>query len=453
MFVYARIQKTQHTLSRHVSWLLPVIAACIMVVASFAPWYLDPLGGNLSAWQLPVELGWQFHSRFLNYGVLCCLCALFVSMVALANWKTFRGSAFFVEKGFISGLLCLTPLAIFLFQYTVADLVTINHITQREIQLLLIQRHYGYDSPLQLIPITPFSTDATTVSSRIRLLLDVTSIGLYLPLLSAGLLLNHKRFSPPRPHTRKYRGYFFWSGVMVIVVLSIIIFGRASAALYSENQVKSALAAGNYTKALWWLNTEVTLNPSLDTMDYYHIERGQALFYLHPDQPNIESYAYLASVYTQHADINDAYQQLFLAWQSRRNTPWIINDIDFALEKNTEYTRPLQGTVRDRLPREDKALYQLQLILRADPSNVYAHYLYGLIQYDLHNYTECTRNMQVVLQLSTDSGVLSSAYTYIALSYAGQGDILKERSLLLTAISLDPHFYNNTAREELSGLR
>ncbi len=453
MFVYTRIQKTHHTLSRHVSWLLPAIAACIMLLASVVPWYSDPLGGNYSAWTLPIDLDWQFHSGLINYGLLCCLCAIFIALMALANWKPFKGSGFFIDKGTMAGLLCLVPVALFLFQYIIADPATIDHITQREIQLLLIQRHFNYDSPQQFISISPLNIDSTTVLNRIRLLFDVTSIGIYLPLLSAVLLFNHRRFSPALPHNPKQRGYLFWAGVMVMVVLSIIIFGRAPAALYSGNQVKSALSAGNYTKALWWLNTELELNPSLDNMDYYHIERGQALFYLHPNQPNIESYAYLASVYSQHADINDAYQQLFLAWQSHRTIPWIVNDIDYALEKNIESTRPLQGTVSDRLPREDVALYQLQLIVKADPSNVYGHYLYGLLQYDLHNYSECMRQMSEVLQKSSNSGVLSSAYTYMALSYAGKGDILKERSLLLTAISLDPTYYNNTAREELSGLR
>ena len=240
---------------------------------------------------------------------------------------------------------------------------------------------------------------------------------------------------------------------MSLLVLSSIVFGRAPAALYSGNQAKSALSSGNYTKALWWLNTELELNPSLDNLDYYHIERGQALFYLHPNQPNIESYAYLASVYSQHSDVNDAYQQLFLAWQANRTTPWIVNDVDYALEKNIEAIRPLQGTVIQRSPNDDRSLYQLQLMLEADPSNVYGHYLYGLIQYDLHDYSECMKQMAEVINLNSNTDVLSSAYTYLGLSYAGQGNILKERTLLLTAISFDPSFYNNVAREELSGLR
>ena len=455
MFVYTRIQLTQRTLFRYVSWLLPAAAGCIMLLASIAPWYSDPLGGGVSAWNLPVDLDWQFHSGIFNYGLLCFLCASFSFMMAIANWKAFKGSSFFVDKGIVAGLLCLVPVAIFLFQYIIADPVAIDHLSQREIQLLLIQKHFTYDTPQQLIQISPLATDSTTIGDRIRLLLDVVSIGMWLPLLSAGLLLNHRRFSPAllHPTDPKQRGYLFWLVIMILVVLSIIVFGRAPAALYSGNQVKSALSSGNYTNALWWLNTELELNPSLDNLDYYHIERGQALFYLHPNQPNTESYAYLASVYSQHADINDAYQQLFLAWQAHRTTPWIANDVDYALEKNIESTRPLQDTLVQRMSREDVALYQLQLMLQADPSNAYGHYLDGLIQYDLRNYSECMKQMIAVINLNSNSGVLSSAYTYIALSYAGQGNILKERTLLLTAISYDPSYYNNTAREELSGLR
>lgn len=455
MFVYTRIQMTQRTFFRYASWLLPTIAGCIMVLASFTTWYSDPLGGSFSAWQLPIDIDWQFHSGLINFGLLCCLCASFAYVVALANWKPFKGSNFFVDKGTLAGLLCLAPIAIFLFQYIIADPIVIDHISQHEIQLMLIQRHFTYDAPLQLVQIYPLATDSTTVLNRMRLLLDVMSIGACLTLLSAGLLFNHRRFSPVplHPTNPKQRGYFFWLGIMALLILSIIVFGRAPAALYSGNQAKSALSAGNYTKALWWLNTELELNPSLDNLDYYHIERGQALFYLHPQQANIESYAYLASVYSQHADINDAYQQLFLAWQANRTTPWIVHDVDYALEKNIESTRPLQDTLVQRMSREDVALYQLQLMLEADPSNVYGHYLDGLIQYDLHNYSECMKQMTEVINLNSNTDVLSSAYTYLALSYAGQGNILKERTLLLTAISYDPSYYNNTAREELSGLR
>ena len=156
MFVYTRIQLTQRTLFRYVSWLLPAAAGCIMLLASIAPWYSDPLGGGVSAWNLPVDLDWQFHSGIFNYGLLCFLCASFSFMMAIANWKAFKGSSFFVDKGIVAGLLCLVPVAIFLFQYIIADPVAIDHLSQREIQLLLIQKHFTYDTPQQLIQISPF---------------------------------------------------------------------------------------------------------------------------------------------------------------------------------------------------------------------------------------------------------------------------------------------------------
>ena len=167
MFVYTRIQMTQRTFFRYASWLLPTIAGCIMALASIATWYSDPLGGIFSAWQLPIDIDWQFHSGFINYGLLCCLSAGFVFMVALANWKPFKGSNFFVDKGTLAGLLCLVPITIFLFQYIIADPVAIDHISQHEIQLMLIQRHFTYGAPLQLIQIYPLATNSTTVLNRI----------------------------------------------------------------------------------------------------------------------------------------------------------------------------------------------------------------------------------------------------------------------------------------------
>ncbi len=95
----------------------------------------------------------------------------------------------------------------------------------------------------------------------------------------------------------------------------------------------------------------------------------------------------------------------------------------------------------------------LQRLQEVDPTNVYAQYLVGRIQYDLHYYSGCKEQMYKVIQFSTDAAVQSSAYTYIALSDAQQGDYTSSRRFLMKAVSLDPTYSNNTAREELSGLR
>jgi hypothetical protein len=60
--------------------------------------------------------------------------------------------------------------------------------------------------------------------------------------------------------------------------------------------------------------------------------------------------------------------------------------------------------------------------------------------------------MYIVLQSSSDAEVQSSAYTYLAISAAQQGDYVSSRKFLLKAVELDYAYRNNIAREELSGL-
>jgi tetratricopeptide (TPR) repeat protein len=94
----------------------------------------------------------------------------------------------------------------------------------------------------------------------------------------------------------------------------------------------------------------------------------------------------------------------------------------------------------------------LETLLQLDDSNLYAQYLEGRMQYDLHNYSVCTTYMVNVLLLSQNPAIQSSAYTYMGLSAEGQGNYIDARKLLLRAIELDPAYHNNIAREELSGL-
>jgi Flp pilus assembly protein TadD len=60
--------------------------------------------------------------------------------------------------------------------------------------------------------------------------------------------------------------------------------------------------------------------------------------------------------------------------------------------------------------------------------------------------------MTKVIELSRNTDIQSSAYTYMGLSIAGRGDVVNARKLLFKALALDPSYQNNTAREVLSGL-
>jgi tetratricopeptide (TPR) repeat protein len=106
-----------------------------------------------------------------------------------------------------------------------------------------------------------------------------------------------------------------------------------------------------------------------------------------------------------------------------------------------------------RMTNDTLTIPWLQRLEDVDPANAYAQYLTGRIEYDLHYYDACKAQMYKVIGSSVDPDIQSSAYTYIALSDAQQGDYTSSRRFLKIAIDYDPAFRNNTAREELSGLR
>ena len=102
---------------------------------------------------------------------------------------------------------------------------------------------------------------------------------------------------------------------------------------------------------------------------------------------------------------------------------------------------------------DNTSLPWVQLLTQVDDSNVYGHYLTGRIDYGFHNFNACIPQMAAMLRISSDTNQQSSAYTYMGLSEIGLGNEAEGRELLFKAVELDPSYRNNTAREELSGLR
>jgi tetratricopeptide (TPR) repeat protein len=444
-------------------YYVPVAAGSLMVCASVLPWLNDPLGKANLAWNLPVDIGWQFHIDVFNYGVLCLLCACCSFAAAVANWNIFRQRHSFSRWSGLAGCLCLLPVLLFLLQYLFADLDGINQLAQHRVQMLLIQRHFGYAVALPLIPLDPRAFSASTLQMRLELLVDQLSIGLFLPIVSAWLLIETQRRSPTGVAKERRRSTRI-IGWLLLALAFVVVFGRAPASVVCEYQAKVLLAQGNYAQALQWLDKAVALNPLLDRMTYYHVQRGEALYSLQPGQQSDEIRFYLASSYLQRRDNLNAYRELYVVWQTHRGVPWITDEMSTLLTNLTENLGPLSSTrgggfnVRVITPQaeqkyDEAALAWLQIMSYADPANVYSRYMIGRIDYDLGNYTACGSQMAQVIALSRNADIQSSAYTYMALSDAGQGNYINERSLLLQAVALDPAYWNNTAREELSGLR
>jgi tetratricopeptide (TPR) repeat protein len=114
------------------------------------------------------------------------------------------------------------------------------------------------------------------------------------------------------------------------------------------------------------------------------------------------------------------------------------------------------GTLDPVLPRQIgqfEAIPWLAMLAEVDSTNVYAQYTLGQTFYLQNGFDGCIEYMQNVLYDNPNANVQSSADTYLALSMIKQGKVAQGRQLLLQAIKLDIDFNNNTAREELSGLK
>lgn len=438
--------------SRPVEYLVPLIGGCAMLVASFLPWLEDPLGEEYSAWNLPVNLGWPLHSAFFSYGVICATSACYALSIAYANWRAGRRGEMPISR-FTVGLLCLVPVGLFLLQYLFTDLGAVAQLVQHKTQISLTQKHFGYRLGKGFIPLGAF-LDISNVGVRLQLLADQVQIGALCSLIGAWMILDFKRLK--RASSRKKRPISRWLARAVLLLLFVVI-GKGIGGEICQNLAGNAIAAGNYSDALQWLDRAAFLNPSFKEVSFYHIERGQVVYLMNPDQRSDESRAYVASLLVDRQDYQDAYQQLFVIWQANKKNPWVVDQISDTLEYLAEspipaHIRFLPQTSQNIVTRDSTALPWLQLLIHVNPRNVYARYVLGRIAYDLGNYAQCRTRLTTVLDLSPNADLQSSVYTYLALSDARQGNYKGERELLLLAEQLDPNYRNLTAREELSGL-
>ncbi len=428
-----------------------IMAGCSLLCVSILPWLKDPLGAVYSAWQLPLYPGWPYHIAFLNYGLLCVLCALYTFIHAFIGWQPYRRHRYFTYGCRITRFISVIPVLLFLFQYLCTNVSALALFSTHERQMLLIQMYFGYKGDSQIIMFNPLTLNTSTLWTKLQLLLNCLSYGPSLLCVLAWLLPAYRHSTIPFVHSpgqdRKRKLAIIW-GIAILVVL----FGRVPLGMTCEYVAKEELAAGDYNLALILLNSARFLNPELEQVAYYHIEQGQAQYFLSSAQLTADSRIYLAATARSQGDYLDAYQQLLAVWHTYPTAPWLVDEMDSTLEHLIEARRPLRGSINNRISADEGALPWLHVLLKVDPANPYALYVTGRIQYDLHNYQMCIVYMSALLQTAPKDNIRSSIYTYMALSEARSGNNVQARLLLFKAISLDPDYHNNTAREELSGL-
>ncbi len=383
--------------SRSLQCYVPAIAGGSLLCASFLPWLKDPLGAVYTPWNLPIDIGWQFRISILNYGLFCLCCAIYALLVAYANWRPFRGHTYFVQRQTIVGLLCMLPVALFLLQYLCIDVQAITRLASHKTQELLIQRHFGYTVTRQLILLDPFTLNVSTFWGRLQLLIDQLSFGPLLPCITAWLVLDYRRLFRILPTSviPQQRRHPVRNALGLLLLL--VVFGRAPAGMVCEYEAKTSLSSGDYTQALQMLDVAQFLQPNLEQVAYYHMERGQALYFLSPGQLTDDSRAYLASTYSELGDYLDAYQQQQAVLNKNPTVPWAIDEMSLTLTKMSEFTPSSRGLLIQRTENDDSILPWLKQITSIDSSNIYGLYMTGRIQYNLHNYAECQKQMSQVL--------------------------------------------------------
>ncbi len=426
-----------------------------MLVGSIVPWLNDPFGPAYKAWQLPIYLSWTSSVAVLNYGTLCACCALLLFIMSYAHYKPFKGSHYFLHQHTFAGVVCLIPVLVFFTQYLFTDVQSINQLAQHKIQMLLIESHYNYRTGAQIFLIKPFTLNIALLGDRLSLLTDQLSFGVLFPCISGWMLFAWCRTSNTYKRSRQRKIAWFMS-ILALIILLV----RGPISIACENWAENLLSTGNYADALVWLDRAAFFDPSLETAAFFHIDRGEASYFLHPQQLDDDSHIYLAFMYQQRKNYVVAYQQIQNVLHGHTNaSPWIKEEISITLEELTEGA----GSLKQYAPELDAkevatsgdytALKWLQPLTRFYPDNVYALYMLGRIHYELHSYSLSTFQMRAVTHMSANADLLSSAYTYVALSDIGRGNYALGRKELLTAIALDPNYRNTSAREEMSGIR
>lgn len=487
----------------------PALSAATLLVASATHWLVVPLIQTTNPWALPINLGWG-QSVYLSYGLLTV--ALAAALVAYSlytlrdlNWSALAQGAAPSRRLAPRALAwlalgALAPALLFLFQALFVDMRLIATLAAQENDHLLIALHLGYKVSPQHFKMIPFEVATATPLDRLTLLAQLAGVGVVAALVAclpclyglylvwrsgrdaavasaradAGDLADDAEDAGEAPATSQADDRLArWRVALVVaaLVVAVALVGRAPAGVFCEYLGTVSIESGDYASALTWLSAAQTLDPSLANLPDYHQQRGEAL-YESGSRGGMDVGLYLAAQYRTLGALSQAWAQDQALYTRYPQTPVVAQDATLTLEAGAEvntrvpYTydtnttpQPLRqdglqqiGNANTTATAVDQALPWLNRLLTLAPNNLYGHYLRGRIYVTTHTYDAGASDFQQIVALTGDRDMLSAAYTYLAFCRAGQGDWVSERALLYHAVELDHGYYNNTAREALSGL-
>jgi tetratricopeptide (TPR) repeat protein len=407
--------------ARYRSWLgWPALGLLLLILGLALPWFAIPLQPGRSAWSLPVVLAGMPAVSRISYGasLAACLC---LGLLAAARSRGRAGAATAAV-----GAVALVSSLSFLVASSTADWPLQQLLANQTAEQAAIFSQFGYAVPGQqpsLMLAVPVTGNWALVAGALRLGWFCAAVG--------GLTLFSSGARDLAGLVRRFR----WRGTLVSALAMLIVVGvlaRGAVADYVAGQGTAAVRSGAYQAASASLADARQLNSLLASSTAYELALGQVL----SGSGSVQPLAMLADADARGA-MGDTKGQVAELRQAERLDP--ANPV---LREQLDQASQVLGL-------DDDTNGPLQRLSHPTVADMYTE---GRVWYATSDYPAALACFQRVLTMTGDGNVLSSAYTYIALSQLKLGQGSQARVNLLRAVSVDTSYNNTLARSLLTGL-
>jgi hypothetical protein len=404
------------------SWLRwPPLGLLLLILGLALPWFAIPLQAGRSAWSLPVALAGIPAVSWVSYGAALTAC---LGLGLLATMRS-RGRPSAATAAVGAGVLVVS--FAFLVASGTADWPLLQRLEDQAAEQSVIFGQFDYAVPGQapsLMLVVPVTGNWALVGGALRLGWFCTVAG--------GLALLGSGASSLAGRVRQTRWrVMLLPALALLLVVEVLL--RGAIADYVAGQGNSAVRAGDYQAASASLADARQLNPLLTSSTAYELALGQVLSAtVGAGQP----LAMLADADARAAagNIRGQVAGLRQAVALDPANPVLLEQLDHASQ--------VLG-LTEQNPGPLRAL--------SDPT-VADVYTEGRVRYARLDYPAALACFRQVLTMTGDANVVSSAYTYIALSELKLGQAGQARLDLLRAVSADTSYNNTLARSLLAGL-
>jgi len=404
------------------SWLRwPLLGLLLLILGLALPWFAIPLQPGVSSWSLPVVLAGIPAVSWISYGAVLTACLVSGLLIEVRS----RGRAGAATAA-VGAAVLVVSLAFVVASIT-ADWPLLQRLEDQATEQSAIFGQFGYGVPGQapsLMLVTPVNGSWALLGGALRLGWFCTAAG--------GLVLLASGASSLAGRVRRIRRRgIALSALAVLIVAGVLV--RGVIADYLAGQGAAAVRAGDYQAATASLADANHLDPLLTSSTAYELTLGQALLGTGGDGQPLAMFAD-ADASGAVGDIRGQVTELRKAVALDPANSVLLQQLDRA-------SQVLAVTAKDPGP--------LQALSHPTVADVYTQ---GRVRYAQADYSAALPCFQQVLRMTGDGNVISSAYTYIALSELKLGRAGQARLDLLRAVRADTSYNNTLARSLLVGL-